>query len=66
MKSKHENFKEMVKENKKTLIDGGIGKYAVRSYIYTNRVPKEDQAKKISAILGVPLSQIPYYRVEHV
>ena len=64
MKIKQIKFKKIVRENKKLLIKGGISKYAVRSYLYTERVPNEENAKKISAILGMPLAEIPYFRTE--
>jgi len=66
MKVKQNKFKKIVKENKGLLISSGFSMPAVRSWIYTNRIPTETNAKKISAILGVPLSEIPYYRTERV
>jgi len=59
-------FRETVKKNKKLLVEGGINLYTVKSYAYTSRLPSEPNAKKISAILGVSLAEIPYYRTEHV
>ena len=66
MKVKQIKFKKIVKENKKLLIDGGISKYAVRSYLYTERIPNEENAKKIAGILGKPLAEIPYFRTERI
>ena len=66
MNKKRSNFKKIIKENKKLLEDNGIKTAALNGYIYTDRVPMESQAKKIAGILGVPLAEIPYYRVEHV
>lgn len=59
-------FRQTVKENRKLLLDAGINKYAIRSWRYTSRIPSEPNAKKIAAVLGVPLSEIPYYRTERV
>ena len=59
-------FRKIIKENQKLLISAGINRYTLKSYMYTSRTPSEDNAKKISAILGIPLAEIPYYRVEHV
>ena len=66
MEEKIEIFKSILKENKKALLAEDIGRHAIESWLYTNRVPSEKNAKKISAILGIPLSKIPYYRTERV
>lgn len=64
MKPKIKKFKKIAKENKPLLVKSGIKNSTVRSWIYTSRVPSEENAKKISMILGIPLSEIPFYRIE--
>ena len=60
------NFRRIIKENRALLQKAGINKYAIKSWLYTSRIPSEPNAKKVAATLGLPLSDIPYYRTERV
>ena len=59
-------FRVLIKKHRKQLIKYGFKECTVNSWVYSNRVPTEANAKAISALLGVPLVEVPYYRVEHV
>jgi len=68
MKTKIEEFREFIssKDVRKLLVKAGLKYSLVYSWGNTDRLPSELNAKKISSILGKPLSEIPYYRTEHV
>ena len=67
MTTKVDKFREYItqKPNRK-ILNNHFGRATVNGWIYTHRVPTERNAKAISALLGVPLAEVPYYRVEHV
>ena len=59
-------FKFKVKKHKKQLIDAGMNKWTVNSWLYHDRIPTLDNAKKIAAILNIPLTEIPYFYKERM
>ena len=59
-------FKSKVKKHRKQLIDAGMNKWTVNSWLYHDRIPTLDNAKKIAAILNIPLIEIPYFHKEKV
>jgi len=67
MKNKKiDNFRKLIKKNRGLLKNSGFNPHTVDSWAYTDRVPTYDTACKISALLGVVLTDIPYYKKEHV
>ena len=63
-KNKVNKFRLLIKENRVLLASEGYSKATIDSWIYTNRVPEYETACKISALLGVVLTKIPYYKME--
>ena len=64
---KIKSFKKLVKANRKILYESKqFAKITVDSWIYTERLPCYENAKKIADITGISLSDIPYFRREHV
>ena len=60
-------FKKTVKKHRKELYASGeFAKITVDSWIYTTRVPSFENACKISALLGIVLTEIPYFKKERV
>ena len=59
-------FREIIKKNRGLLKNSGFNSHTVDSWAYSNRVPNYDTACKISAVLGIVLTDIPYFRKEHV
>ena len=59
-------FREIIKQNRKLLKDAGFNSHTVDSWAYSDRVPSYNAACKISALLGVVLTEIPYFKKEHV
>jgi len=57
-------FEQKIRENKKRLVALGFPLATVNSWIYTNRKPRYETAERLSMILGIPISQIPYIKVE--
>ncbi len=68
MENKLKGFREFISdtENRKILTAAGFKYSVVYSWGTTNRLPSERNAKKIAAVFGLPLSEIPYYRTERV
>ena len=68
MEIKIKKFRNMVNvpATRKQLVNAGLNYHAVYSWGNSDRIPTEANAKKISGILGIPLSDIPYYRIERV
>jgi hypothetical protein len=67
METKVQKFRKNITEKpNRKILNNHFGRATVNGWIYTGRVPMERNAKIISALLGVPLSEVPYYRVEHV
>jgi len=60
------NFREIIKKNRKLLVSNGFNKHTVDSWAYTSRVPSYDTACRLSATLGIILTKIPYFKKEHV
>jgi len=58
------NFREIIKKNRSFLVEKGFNKHTVNSWAYTGRVPSYDTACKLSAVLGIVLTEIPYYKME--
>lgn len=63
MKPKHK-FTILVKKNRQKLVDSGININTVRSWMYNFRIPSFDNAIKLSYLLDLPISQIPYRKIE--
>jgi hypothetical protein len=63
MNTKTKKFRQTIRINKDRLIAGGITQHAVRSWIYTDRIPTEESARRIAAILGISLKRIPHRTV---
>ena len=64
---KVKEFKKMVKKHRKQLYDSGeFARITVDSWIYTTRVPSYENACKVSALLGIVLQKIPYFKKERV
>jgi transcriptional regulator with XRE-family HTH domain len=58
-------FEKKIREHRKELIEKhGFSKATVNSWLYTTRKPRYATAEKLSLILGIPVSQIPYIKVE--
>jgi len=58
-------FEQKIRENKKRLVNElGFSAATVNSWIYTNRKPRYETAERLSVVLGIPISQIPYIKVE--
>ena len=68
MNEKIKGFREFIsdKENRKVLVEAGFRYSVVYSWGKTDRLPSEDNAKRIASVFGLPLSEIPYYRTERV
>lgn len=66
MSDKVNDFRDLVKANWKTLVAAGFKYHTVRRWHRGERMPSEEHAKQIAAVLGVSLAQIPYFRTEHV
>ena len=59
-------FREIIRQNRKLLKEAGFNSHTVDSWAYSDRVPSYDTACKISALLGIVLTEIPYYKRERV
>ena len=60
------NFRRIIRHHKYALLAAQIPYSTVYSWEKTDRLPSERNAKKIAAILSLSLSDVPYYRTEHV
>lgn len=56
-------FQKLIRKNRKLLTKAGINQYTVRSWAYGYRMPDIGHALELSAILDVPLNEIPYRQV---
>jgi hypothetical protein len=61
---KIKNFKKVVKSHKRELSLAGYSLSTINSWIYTDRMPTFDTAVAISSILGMKISEIPYFKTE--
>lgn len=68
MEDKLKGFREFIsdKKNRKIAVAAGFKYNVVYSWGKTDRLPSEANAKKLAAVFGLPLSEIPYYRTERV
>jgi len=57
-------FNKLVKEKQEKLIGHGFKIGVLRSWMYGYRLPNFENAIKLSNILDLPISQIPYRRIE--
>jgi len=63
---KLKDFRMLVRNNRQRLIKAGFVETTVNSWIYTNRIPSYRNAVKLSGILKIELSKIPYFLTERV
>jgi len=59
-------FRDTVKQNKNKLIEAGFKPTTVSSWMYSDKIPSLENAAKLSMLLEMKLSEIPYYRTERV
>ena len=64
--NKVKTFKSHIKNNRNQLVNSGLNKWTVNSWIYQDRIPTLENAKKVAAILNIPLIEIPYFHKEKV
>lgn len=60
------NFRTVVKANRQKLIENGFNESTVNSWTYSSKIPNLENAAKLSMVLGLRMSEIPYYRTERV
>ncbi len=56
-------FQKLIRKHRKALIEAGFNQYTVRSWAYGYRRPDVTHALKISAIIDMPLNEIPYRQI---
>ena len=56
-------FRKKVKENRKRISESGIPMATVNAWAYGKRRPLYETALKIAPILGLKISEIPYYMI---
>jgi hypothetical protein len=57
-------FRKTIKEKKYDLLAAGYSMSTIHSWMYTDRLPKFDTAAEISSIIGMRISDIPYYQIQ--
>jgi hypothetical protein len=58
-------FGKAVAKHKKELRNRGYPESTIKSWQYGKRRPLFETAMELSVILGMKLSDIPYYKIEH-
>jgi len=56
---KHDYFMKMIRRNRKQLLSCGFLPSTLTMWAIGQRIPKPEQADKISAVLGISLEKIP-------
>jgi hypothetical protein len=57
-------FHQRLREKRKELLEAGFSLATINSWLYTARRPRYETAERLSLILGLQISQIPYRRTE--
>ncbi|MCF7811572.1 helix-turn-helix domain-containing protein [bacterium] len=57
-------FNKKVRENRKKLKEAGFGAPSIHNWEYGKKVPMFETAVKLSAILDMPIMEIPYWKPE--
>lgn len=60
MSQKHIKFREMIKENRRRLVEAGFPQATLSRWYAGGRVPTQVMATKLSYVLNIPLSDIPH------
>lgn len=58
-------FQQIIRKNQKALIASGLNWTTVRSWAYGARMPSYESAQKIAEVLGVPVEEIHYRKIEY-
>lgn len=58
------DFQKLLKKNRKKVLDAGFKPAAVTHWTYGKRIPMFENAIKLSMILDIPISKVPYRKVE--
>ena len=61
---KIKTFRDAVKKSRVELESAGYPVPTINSWIYTGRIPRFETAIDLAKILGLKLSEIPYFRIE--
>ena len=57
-------FQKAVRNNRKKLRQAGVTPATIHNWEYGKKKPKFENAVKLSYLLGMDISDIPYWRVE--
>ena len=57
-------FSKAIRQNRKKLKEAGFAPSTLHSWEYGLRHPRIDNAKRLSLIIGMDLSEIPYIKME--
>ena len=59
-----QSFQDLIRINRRTLYKGGIPSYLLTLYIQGKRRPSFKTAQKIAALLDMPVTALPWSRLE--
>lgn len=57
-------FTKRLQKSQALLIGAGFKESTLKSWMYSNRLPSFDNAVKLSGLLGLLISEIPYRKIE--
>jgi len=57
-------FQGLVRDNRKKLKNSGFKNSTLSMWIHGNRIPDWDNAVRLSTILNITVSSIPYHKIE--